>query len=55
MAFLERFQFIFRTDSPTTPGLTLEYASLCLKNALSLLPEDPLDAAPPSGDDPEPR
>jgi len=41
------------TDLPIVPAATLEFASLCLKNSLVLLPEDPLDATPPSGEDGE--
>ena len=33
------------------PGCTLEFAALCLRNALMLLPEDPLDVVPPTGDE----
>ena len=34
---------------------SLEFASMCLKNALILLPEDPLDAVPATGEDQEQR
>ena len=38
---------------PAMPGTTLEFAALCLRNALALLPEDPLESTPPPAEDSE--
>jgi CCR4-NOT transcription complex subunit 10 len=38
-------------ESSAIPVCTLEFASLCLKNALLLLPEDPLDNLPSTSED----
>lgn len=35
-------------ESSAIPAVTLEFASMCLKNALLLLPEDPVNKQPPS-------
>ncbi|XP_067652107.1 CCR4-NOT transcription complex subunit 10-like isoform X1 [Haliotis asinina] len=45
------------STTPSMPSATLEFASLCLRNALLLLPEDPLlaDKATTSSDDHEGR
>ena len=39
--------FFLSHDSAAIPAATLEFAMMCLRNALLLLPEDPLDVGPP--------
>ena len=41
------FNFRFSVASAAIPVMSMEFASLCLKNALSLLPEDPVAASSP--------
>lgn len=39
------------TNPPALPSLQLEFAALCLRNAVLLLPDDPLDSETSSTDD----
>lgn len=36
--------FLFFSNNPAIPAPSIEFASLCLRNALLLLPEDPLQS-----------